>query len=171
VKVEEADRILHRIQKRYDRNPNDDWHILWGRDPAGRLTQLIGDSRDSWQIKGEMINPLRFAGVGISLPDIGSGDIIDIAEPYYGIRTMERTSLEEMLHYEPSDLIRELMRLPRSPMKEARSADALIQGPILHSRSPITPISDRQKRLEISLDRGLENLLRRKHPETRYAYG
>ena len=171
VKVEEAESILHRIQKRYDRNPHDDWHMLWGRDQGGKLTQLICDSRDSWKIKGEMLSPLKFAGVGAQMRGLGSGDIVDLAEPYYGIRPMELESLDEILHGDPSDAIRELMSLPRSTLKEAMSADALIHGPILQPRSPITPLSESQRRLEISLDRGLESLLRRKHPETRYAYG
>ena len=171
MKVEEAERILHRIQKRYERNPHDDWHMLWGRDQAGKLTQLIGDSRSSWKIKGEMLSPQKFAGVGAQMKGLGSSGIVDLAEPYYGIRPMERESLDEILHGNPSDVIRELMSLPRSSLREAMSADALVHGPILQSRSPIAPLSEGQRRLEISLDRGLESLLRRKHPETRYAYG
>ncbi len=171
LKVQEAERIIRRIQKRYDKNPQEEWRVLMGRDSSGRLTQLIGDSTDSWQIKGEMISPRKFAGVGVKLKGIGSGELLDLGEPFYGIRPMGRDLLSELLKGGPSAALKELASLPRTPFTGISKTDAVVEGPILQSRSPIGPVSERQRNLEISLNRGLDNLLRMKHPETRYAYG
>lgn len=171
MRIEDAEHILRRIQKRYDRKPEEDWRILMGRDSAGRLTQLIADSRDSWQIKGEMVKPRKFAGVGLKLDGINNEDLLDHGEPFYGIRPIEKDTIIRMLKGGSIGAMEELLTTPRMSLKKVFSADALVEGPILQSRSPITPISEKQRELEISLDRGLENLMRKKYPETRNYYG
>jgi len=169
MRVEEAERLLHRIQRRYNREPEEEWRVLLGRDRAGRITQIIADSKNSWQIKGEMINPRKFAGVGLELKGISSQDLLDFGEPFYGVRPIGRDTLSRML--QSGVVPKEILSLPRTPLKAALASQAVVEGPILQSRSPISPISDKQKELEALLNRGLENLMRKKYPETRYAYG
>jgi hypothetical protein len=171
VKVEEAEEILRRIQKKYDRNPDAEWRVLIGRDSQGRPTQFIGDADDVWQIKGEIVDPTRFAGVGGKLEGIGGIDLIDLEEPFYGIRPLGREALRDLIEGGPTGALKNLSGFSRTPFDRALKADAFVEGPVLHSRSPLTPVSKKQSDLEVTLDRSLENLMRNRYPHTRYAYG
>jgi hypothetical protein len=171
LRVEEASNLIMRIQKMYDRKPEEDWRILIGRDRAGCLTQLIADSSNCWQIKGEIVRPGKFAGVGARLSGVDSRDMLDMGQPLYGVRPLSGGDLKAFLEAESTDKLEELATFPRTPFREALEADAIIEGPVMQTRSPIGPVSEKQRRLEISLNRGLDNLMRREHPETRLAYG
>jgi hypothetical protein len=171
VHVEEAEQVIRRLQKRYEESPEEDWRILMGRDSSGRLTQLIGDSNESWQIKGEMVSPMRFAGVGLKLEGIDDTGLFDVGEPFYGLRPMDKDSLTRILRGGGVRGMKDLASLPRTPLTQAISSEAVVEGPVFRSLGPIAPVSEKQKRLEVTLNRGLENLLRKKHPETRYSYG
>lgn len=175
MRLEEADRIFRHIRRRYDRNPEDEWRILVGHDSGGRLTQLVADSAHTWQIKGEMIGPGRFAGVGLKLPGIRSEDLLEIGGPFYGMRPLTESMVMEILTGGHAPTLESLISMPRTSTKLAArlalSSGALIEGPIVHSGGPISAISSKQKDLEVMLNRGLDSLMLRKHPETRYAYG
>jgi len=175
VRLEEADRVFRHIRRRYDKNPEDEWRILVGRDSGGRLTQLVADSTHTWQIKGEMVGPGRFAGVGLRLPGVRSEDLLEIGGPFYGMRPLTQSMVMEILTGGSPPTLESLISIPRTSTrlatKLALSSGALIEGPIVQSGSPISAISSKQKDLESMLDRGLDNLMLRRHPETRYAYG
>ncbi len=175
ARLEEAERIFRHIRRRYDKNPEDEWRILVGRDSAGRLTQLIADSTHTWQIKGEMVAPGRFAGVGLRLPGVRSEDLLEIEGPFYGWRPLTRSMVMEILRGGSGPSLESLISIPRASTKMATklalSTGALIEGPIVHSASPISAISSKQEDLEVMLNRGLDKLMLRKFPETRYAYG
>lgn len=171
MKVEEAEEILKRIQRRYDRNPDAEWRVLIGRDPSGRPTQFIGDADDLWQIKGEVVDPRRFAGVGMKLEGLGGMDLVDLEGPFYGIRPMGKDALKGLFKEGSAGALRNLSDISRIPFKRAVEADAFVEGPVLHSTRPLAPVSKKQSELELNLDRSLENLMRSRYPHTRYAYG
>lgn len=142
-----------------------------GRDSSGRPTQLIGNSKASWQIKGEMVKPSKFAGVGSRLKGVSGDDLLDVGDPFYGLRPVKKEAMRNMLKTGSKKALKNLIGLPPASLDSVSSAEALLEGPILHSRSPITPISDKQRELENSLNRSLEKLMRDRYPETRSAYG
>ncbi len=170
MRLEEAETILGRIRKRYDKRPEGEWRILVGRDGEGRLTQLIADGSQIWQIKGEMVTPLKFAGLGMKLTGMGGHDLLEFGEPYYGLRPIDKDLFMEALRSSSMGALENLLAMPRTSLGKAKRSGPLLEGPIYHSSSPITAISDKQMELEMALNRGLESLMRRKFPETRAAY-
>lgn len=170
MQIRDAEKLLKQIQSKYNANPEGNWRILMGRDSSGRPTQLIGSSRKSWQIKGEMIKPNKFAGVGLELEGLTGDDLLGFDNPYYGLRPLDLKAIKSILRGGAEKGLEELIRMPPAPLEAALSAEALIEGPIMHSRSPITSLSRKQEELEKSLDRSLEKMIRKRYPETRYAY-
>ena len=171
VKVEEARGLLRRIQKKYDEDPNDQWRVLVGRDASGRPTQIIANSSDTWQIKGELVKPNLFAGVGLKLEGITSENLEGSGGPFYGLRPVERDVADRILKTHKPSIVSDVLSRPPIATTSLKTIDALIEGPILQSRAPLVPISQSQRELEMRLDRGLHKLLSSKYPETVYPYG
>ena len=171
MKIEEAQLLLRRIQKKYNQDPHDDWRVLVGRDSSGRLTQLIANSKETWQIKGELVKPTVFAGVGLRLEGIASEDLLGLTEPYFGLRPVEKETVARLLKGGGERLVSDVLSRPRVSATNLTSFDAVVEGPILQAKDPIVPISERQRELEVRLERGLHKLLSKKYPETLYPYG
>ncbi|MBM3897782.1 MAG: hypothetical protein FJ358_04575 [Thaumarchaeota archaeon] len=164
-----SEEIKTRVVRRYNENPHG-WQVFTARDTRGHIDTVFVQGEDVFAIKEEVINPFSSIGVGVQ-------ERVDMkksfAGPSFGLRPLDYTTLEMLLAMNANvqrNVVGELMG--RNPVSiPSINAPAVIQGPVMQIRDPLSMMGDKQKDVNSQLKEELDRLLEKKYPHLKTMYG
>ncbi len=178
MEIEPLDDLMKKIMYNYDQTP-EDWNVM--SDLGGNV--VILGPMNSYQLKLVQINPQKYTGVGMKIPEespLQDLKLITQGMHSYGFRPLAQRNINQIIDslqegkMAQDQAIEDIFKTKPLPIREIerRRVDAVVAGPYLNLNFPnLGRIGSYHQEVERRLSIEADRIFRKKYPMRSSIYG